>query len=961
MKKCVLVFLALCLTVGSLLSQTIDRNAQDGAIYVKFKDNVDLLFRTKAGIADPSSVDVLSGLTKKYGVTSVRNTFWQTNSDELHRVFKITFENASMVNDFIKDLENNESIEYAEKAPYFYVKFTPNDANYATVANRWHLDKVNATAAWDISHGNANIKIAIIDNAIDWNHPELVNKIYKKIDLADGDDDPTPPATDVVWSHGTHTSGLAAAATNNGIGTASLAFDVSLIAIKAGKDADGGNGASAMFEGITWAADNGANVISLSLGGPTFFQTMQMVIDYAYNKGIVIVAAGGNNGNGDEDANNINYIGYPAACDHVIAVGATNGNDVAASFSEYGTWIDVMAPGGYQNGETYISFLNMYLPSGPAVYSLGYDDTYTTMQGTSMACPIVASLCGLMLSVDSNLTPDRVTQFVKATCDNIESLQNTAHQGKVGSGRINAFKAVKMVQDSMSTVYAQFTANTNYIPVGGFVNFTDQTAGTATSWNWTFEGATPSSSTLQNPTAINYTTAGSFAVTLTVSDGVNSSTETKTKYITVQNSASSAWIEQASGFSAMYRGAYDVCIVDANTAWSTAIDGTSGAAVNEFTKTTDGGTTWVPGTISAPAGYAPANISAISATNAWVSLYPTSGAGGKVYVTADGGATWTHQTTATFANSASFLNVLHFFNANDGFCMGDPINSEFEIYTTNNGGATWTLVPGANIPAPLSGEMGWTSIYDASGDIVWFGTNKGRIFKSIDKGLNWTVLTTGLTDISKVTFNDEMNGIAQQITYNTSTGAITAFNMKKTINGGTTWTTVTPAGSIWKGDIDGIPGVAGKYYSVGSDGAASSSAKYGSSYSLDYGATWLPIDTGIQYISVKFLDNTLGWAGGFSINATQSGIYKWDNTVGIENNVIESGVITLYPNPSNGIVNIKGIENANVKVYNLVGGLVYEKSNFSSGVIDLSFLSKGIYIAKISNNSNSENIKFVIK
>ena len=960
MKKFVLILLAVYFSVGCLFSQTVNKNAQDGAIYMKFKDNADILFRTKAGIADPTSIDVLSRLISKYNITCVKNTFWQTSSDKLHKIYKITFDNVSLVDELIKDLEINESIEYAEKAPYFYIKFTPNDANYATAANRWHLDKINAESAWDISHGSANIVIAVIDNAIDWNHPDLVNKIVAKIDLADGDNDPTPPATDVVWSHGTHTSGLAAAATNNGVGTASLAFDVSLMAIKAGKDADGGQGASAMFEGITWAADNGADVISLSLGGPTFFQTMQMVVDYAYNKGIVLVAAGGNNGHGDEDPNNINYIGYPAACDHVIAVGATNGNDVAASFSEYGTWIDVMAPGGYQSGETYISFLDMYFPSGPAVYSCGYDDAYTTMQGTSMACPIVASLCGLMLSVDSNLTPDKVTQYVKATCTNIESLQDATHQGNVGSGRINALTALQMVQDSMSTVYAQFASNINYIPVGGFVNFSDLTIGTATSWTWTFDGGTPATSSLQNPSAINYTTAGSYSVTLTASDGVNTSTETKTSYIVVQNSASSAWIEQASGFASMYRGAYDICIVDANTAWSTAIDGTSGAAVNEFTKTSDGGITWTPGTISAPTGHAPANISAISATQAWVALYPTSAAGGKVYVTSDGGTNWTAQTTATFANAASFLNVIHFFNATDGFCMGDPINSEFEIYTTNDGGTTWTLVPAANIPAPLSGEMGWTSIYDSYGDIAWFGTNKGRVFKSIDKGLNWTVLTTGLTDITKVTFNDELSGVTQQITYNQTTGAITAFNMKSTTDGGATWNTINPAGSIWKGDIDGIPGVPGKYYSVGSDGTGQS-APQGSSYSLDYGATWMPIDTGIQYLSVKFLDDNIGWAGGFSLNATQSGVYKWDNTVNVENDLFNESKITLYPNPSNGLINIKGAVNSTIKVYNIVGELVYEKANFNLGMLNLSFLTKGIYIANISDKSNIENVKFIIR
>lgn len=955
MRKILLIIAIFSVSLTAIFAQTVDKNAQDGTIYFKFKDDAPITFKHKAGRVDLSKVDALKDLISEYEIISMNNTFWQTSSYQLQRVYQLKFNKIYKVEDLVKDLENNPNIQFAEKAPYFYVKFTPNDPNYTTTGNKWHLTKISAESAWNITQGNSNIKVAVIDNAIDWNHPDLVSKIVSKIDLADGDNDPTPPSVSTVWSHGTHTSGLVAAATNNGVGTASIGFNISLMAIKAGKDADGGNGATHMFEGVTWAADNGADVISMSLGGPSYFETMQMVIDYAYNKGCVIVAAGGNNGAGDEDPNNVNYIGYPAACEHVIAVGATNGNDKKASFSQFGTWIDVVAPGGYQNDG---GFMDLILNN--SVYSTTHNDTYGKMQGTSMACPIVAGLCGLILSVDSNLTPDKVTQYLKASCDNIESLQEVAHLGMVGAGRINAFKAVQMAQDSIRPVYANFTANTNWIPVGGFVNYTSMSSSNVTSWNWSFQGGTPATSTLQNPSAINYTAPGTYSVTLTVSDGTNTNSETKTSYIIVKNAASSAWIEQVSGFASMYRGAYEITIVDENVVWSTAIDGTNGSAVNEFTKTTDGGTTWTPGTISAPSGFAPANISAVSATKAWVSLYPTSAAGGKVYVTNDGGATWTHQTTATFSNSASFLNIVHFFNENDGYCMGDPINSEFEIWTTNNGGTTWTLVPGANIPNPLSGEMGWTSIYDAYGDVSWFGTNKGRIYKTTDKGLTWTVLTPGLTDISKVTFNDSMNGIAQQITYNTSTGAITAFNMKSTTDGGTTWNTVTPAGSIWKGDIDGVPGVPGKFYSVGSNGTGQG-APQGSSYTLDFGATWMPIDTGVQYLSVKFLEEGLGWAGGFSLNATQGGIYKWDNTVAVPIAEELNNEIVLYPNPSNGIINIKGLTNGVVTIYNLIGKVVYNNTISNNESIDLNSLSKGIYIAKIQEGNNISNIKFIIE
>ncbi len=393
-----------------------------------------------------------------------------------------------------------------------------------------------------------------------------------------------------------------------------------------------------------------------------------MVIDYAYNKGIVIIAAAGNNGDGAEDPNNVNYVGYPAACNHVISVGATNGNDVAASFSEYGTWIDVMAPGGYQfDGGT------MDILYGRSVFSTKAFNSYVKMQGTSMACPITAGLCGLILSADSNLSVEQVEQYLKASCDNIESLQDANHQGMVGAGRINAFAAIQMVQANIQTVYADFNSNVSFIYENGSINFFDQSIGSPTSWSWSFPGETPSISTIQNPTGINYPANGIYNVTLSVSDGTDTSTITKPAFITVQQAVQSAWTEQASGFTSMYRGAYNISIVSDSIAWASAVDGTTGAGIKEFTRTSDGGNLWTPGIMNMAGSLAPATIIAMDANTAWVGMYPTSGAGGKIYKTTDGGATWVQYGSTLFVNSASFLNVLHFFNANEGFCMGDPV------------------------------------------------------------------------------------------------------------------------------------------------------------------------------------------------------------------------------------------------------------------------------------------------
>lgn len=949
--------------VFNVTSQTIDKNAVDGCIYFKLKNETEIDFSVKKGKAMIADVPFLKNLIDEYQLTTLNNTFWYTSSPELHRIFRLEFYAKEKINSLIETLNREDVIEYAEKAPYFRISFTPNDPNYSTTGNRWHLDRINASGAWDITHGSSSVKIAVIDNAITINHPDIAPKVFLAIDLADGDSDPSPPSVTTIWSHGTHTSGLACAATNNGIGTASIGFDCSLIAIKAGKDADGGQGVSSMFEGITWAADNGADIISMSFGGPTFFQTMQIIIDYAYNKGCLLVAAAGNNGDGMEDPNNVNYVGYPAACNHVIAVGSTNGNDKKSSFSEFGTWIDVVTPGGYQNdgGLVDIIFNN-------TVYSTTANTSYGKMSGTSMSCPITAGLCGLMLSVNPGLTPEKIELYLKATCTNIESLQAPEHQGQVGAGRINAQAAVAMASDSISTVYADFTCSGNLINTGGYINFTDLSTGAPVSWSWSFPGGNPASSTDQNPSGIQYNTAGVYDVTLTISDGTNSCTEIKTMFITVQVPANSAWIEQASGFAAMYRGAYQISIVDANTSWVTAIDGTSGYPVNEFTMTTDAGATWTPGQINPATGIAPANISAHSDLKAWVSMYPTTGAGGKVYYTEDAGVTWVNQNNPSmFTNSASFLNIVHFFNENDGYCMGDPISSEFEIYTTADGGTTWNAVPAASIPDAQSGEMGWTGVYDAFGNFTWFGTNKGRIFKSSDKGLTWSALTPGLGDIQKVAFNNENNGIAQQIVYNTSTGAITTFTMKVTNDGGNTWNSVTPGYGTGKSDICGVPNLPGKYFSVGTNGAPYSSATYFSSYSLDYGNTWTVVDSGVQYISVRFLDDFTGWAGGYSLNPTTSGIFKWDANVSVENTDSNENGITIYPNPSDGNVFIKAGKSGEIISICIsdISGKTVRQFKFSNNEnnnsrIDLTGLQKGVYIVQINSEDNKYFNKLIL-
>lgn len=935
-----------------LFSQTVDKNAVDGQIYFQLKSGASLKAQGVHGVVDINQIAPLAKIKNVYQLTKVARPFYKTGDSKLQRTYLLYFKDIYDVDSLIQTLEKDKSVVYAEKAPLYHILYTPNDPEYtASKLKRWYLNVIQAEKAWDLQKGNPNIKIAILDNAMDVNHPDLKNKFVAEIDLANNDNDPTPPKKTLDWSHGTHVSGLAGAATDNGVGIASIGFNVSLMAVKISSDSTDGKSMSFGYQGIIWAADHGANVINMSWGGPTFFRTGQNVVNYAYNKGCVMVAAAGNDGNTSPS--------YPADYHHVIAVASTNSDDVKSSFSQYGDAIDVCSPGGSMG-----SF---------GIYSTVYMTSlsYSFMQGTSMASPIVAGLSGLMLSEDSTLTPEKLTAILKATCDNIDA-QNPGFVGQLGAGRINAFKAIEAVRDSMAlhTVVANFKANTVSLPEGDNVSFTDLSIGNPVSWKWTFEGGTPESSTQQNPSNIHYAKAGSYKVTLTVSDGTHSNTETKTNYILVYPLISGAWQPQSTGFTNQSTGINYISIVNPDVVWANAYDGSGNDAnLQEFTKTVNGGDTWKPGTYTGvPSSYTVSCIMAIDTTHAWIAMYSNNSlAHGGIYATADGGKTWSHQATASFGDAASFPDIVYFWDGQHGVCMGDPVNSHFEIYTTDNGGVNWNRVPPGNIPSSPSGEYGYVNLYDTYGDIIWFGTNKGRVFKSIDRGHHWTVATTGLSDFSNLSFHNDSIGIGTQTTYSQSSGTILAFKMVRSKDGGKTWTVVTPQGPVFKSDVEAVPEAPGLLVSTG---ISQDLAQSGSAYSLDDGDTWTMLDDSIQYTTVKFYNSAVGWAGGFTESATTRGIWKW---LGIPTGVHEVGNhsrVRVYPNPSSGVVHFYVPEAKkifNISVYDMSGKLVKIIRNrmvidsSHEYTLDLSHLKKGIYIAVLKGQKTVIKKKIVVK
>lgn len=244
-------------------------------------------------------------------------------------------------------------------------------------------------------------------------------------------------------------------------------------------------------------------------------------------------------------------------------------------------------------------------------------------------------------------------------------------------------------------------------------------------------------------------------------------------------------------------GQISIGLLDENALWALPVDAT-GAIVDGFTKSLDAGLTWFPGTFNAGTGLS--QLFAIDANNCWAVF--NTGATQGLYKTVNSGTTWVKKGTAFGASS--FADILHFFNATDGLAMGDPIGGYFEIYTSDDGGDTWIRVPSVNIPAPTSGEYGITGNYDAVGDHIWFGTNTGRVFHSIDKGLNWTAALTnfGAVETIQPEFADELNGICFRSYLNI--GLETAIG--ETHDGGVTWETVNVTGPMYARYFAYVPG-----------------------------------------------------------------------------------------------------------------------------------------------------------
>ena len=327
-------------------------------------------------------------------------------------------------------LSRNPHVEYAELDYIAEAFLVPNDTYFA--GNQWGLENtkqvingvegvedadIDAPTAWDTTQGGVSgVRVAILDTGIDQNHEDLSAKIIDKVnDQKNFTDSST---IDDLYGHGTHVGGIVAAVTNNNKGVAGGCPACQLMNGKVLDDS--GSGAySWIASGITWAADNNAKVINMSLGGPLPSRTLEKAVNYAWNHGVVVVAAAGNSGDRTKT--------YPGSYRNVIAVAATNNTDQKASFSSYGAkWVDVAAPGQ----DIFSTFPNH-------AYSINKSLNYDFASGTSMATPMTSAVAALIWSTPYGSSASSVRSRLESTADKI-----TGTGTYWSAGRVNAANAV---------------------------------------------------------------------------------------------------------------------------------------------------------------------------------------------------------------------------------------------------------------------------------------------------------------------------------------------------------------------------------------------------------------------------------------------------------------------------------------------------------------------------------------
>jgi thermitase len=375
----------LTLTVGVLMSSPQFGSAQNSPHVPG-----ELLIAPKAGVSDADLESQYNG----HGGKKIKTL----SQIKVHHI-KVS---AQALEAIEGALRKNPKIEYVERNLIGQGQLQPNDPDFLY---QWHLPQISAPQGWDIITGSSSIVIAVIDSGVDPYHPDLMQ--VPGYNFLGGD----PADTRDVLGHGTAVAGAAAAMGNSGIGVSGVTWNNPVMPLVTVTSSNTGT-VSDTSAAIIYAADRGARVINISLGWTGFTSTMQNAVNYAWNKGLVIVASAGNYASSDPI--------YPAALNNVVGVSATDQYDNLTGWSSYGSSVDVSAP-------------------GVSIYTTANGGGCRYASGTSFSSPITAGLAGLIFSLNPSLTNSQVVDLIK---NNADDRGSPGYDQYYGSGRINVFASL---------------------------------------------------------------------------------------------------------------------------------------------------------------------------------------------------------------------------------------------------------------------------------------------------------------------------------------------------------------------------------------------------------------------------------------------------------------------------------------------------------------------------------------
>ena len=435
------------------------------------------------------------------------------------------------------------------------------------------------------------------------------------------------------------------------------------------------------------------------------------------------------------------------------------------------------------------------------------------------------------------------------------------------------------------------------------------------------------------------------------------------------------WTEFSTAQPTPSTGVSSISIVSNTTTWLSMSCGTVGCTpIRRYAKTINGGNSWTTQEIDLGPDTNKlliANIAGVSDQVAYAAVYPNANnVFGGIWQTTDGGNSWQKQNSAAFSTPIySFPDLVHFWDADRGVTIGDATDGYFEIYTTADGGNNWSRVPMSASLVPLVDyEYGVMGGFTVNGNSLWAFTTFGRIIRTTDRGLTWSVFQSPIPDTPccfcdpnlrpTLAFTDENNGLLLS----------TDYQLFKTSDGGATWEIVEWSGVLRDFNIANIPGVPNAYICLGND--FDSGFERGSSYTIDGGQTWININNNPDLVHVNgsrisMLNEDFGFAGGFSNSPTEGGIFRWGGGPMLRNAILAQqgfevkASISITPNPARDRVYLQTDQKiTEVKLYDLTGRLALQLHN-PGKTIPLNALSSGVYILEISTSKGTITQKLV--